>query len=115
MATVGFNANLLSWFKSYFTGRVQYVHFNGVQFDRLPVSCGVPEGSEMGPTLFLLYINDLFAQLPHNSVVAYVDNITLLASGDSPYTAAESLQLLLDTVCCWSTRNCLCINPAKRL
>ena len=45
-------------------------------------------------------MNDFFAQLLHNSVVAYADKVMLLASGDSPHTAAESLQLLLDTVCC---------------
>ena len=55
------------------------------------------------------------ASLPSYSVVAYADDVTLLESGDSPHTAAESLQLLLDTVCCWSTRNCLCLNPAKCL
>ena len=113
MAAVGFDANALSWFTSHLIKRVQYVHFNGVQSDQLPVSCGVPEGNVMGPTLFLLYVNDLFAQLPHNSVIAYTDDVTLLASGDSLYTAAESLQLLLDTVCRWSTRNCLCLNSAK--
>ena len=99
MATVGFDANALLSFTSYLTGRVQYVQFNGVQSERLPVSCDVPEGSEMDPTLFLLYINDLFSQLPHNSVEAYADDVTLLASGDSPHMAAESLQWLLDTVC----------------
>ena len=113
LTTLGFDANLLSMFTLYLTGRMQYVHFNGVQSDRLQVSCSVPEGSVMGPTLFLLFINDLFAQLPHNSVVANADDVTLLVSGDSPHVAAESLQLLLDTICCWFTRNCLCLNPAK--
>ena len=92
---------------------MQYVHCNGVHSYRLPVSRGVPEGSVMSPTLFLLYINNLFAHLPHNSVEAYAGDVTLLASSDSPHTAAELLQLLLDTVCRWSTKNCLCLNPAK--
>ena len=55
----GIKGNVLSWFQSYLTGRSQYVSINGHVSTTLPIICGVPQGSILGPLQFMRYVNDL--------------------------------------------------------
>jgi len=67
------------WFKSYLSNRYQYVHFNGHSSSRIPITCGVPQGSILGPLLFLIYINDIchVAKMFHLILFADDTNIFL--------------------------------------
>ena len=69
----------IDWFRSYLTGRNQCVSVNGTDSGFMDVTCGVPQGSILGPTLFLCYINDLSHCLKcHLSL--YADDSALISS-----------------------------------
>ena len=71
---------------SYLSGRSQFVEYNGSKSEELPIDTGVPQGSVLGPLLFLIYINGL----PHVSnvfkMVMYADDTTLFCNIDNNFT-----------------------------
>ena len=72
-----------NWFKSYLSNRKQFVSINGYDSGLAEIKCGVPQGSVLGPLLFLLYINDLNQAIKFCNVHHFADDTNLLYLGKS--------------------------------
>jgi hypothetical protein len=102
----------LDWFRSYLGDREQCTHVKGVDSPFLGVTCGVPQGSILGPTLFLCYVNDMPVSLNCN-LVLYADVSALIASGPDPNKLAEFLSGELGSCQRWLVDNKLSLHVGK--
>ena len=107
----GVRGKTLGWIKSFLNNRSQKVVVNGVESESIPVSSGVPQGSVLGPILFLAYINDLPDQVQSN-VRLFADDtaiyITLLKAQDT-----DILQNDLTKLEQWEKEWDMEFNPSK--
>jgi len=72
------------WFRNNLNNRYQYVFVNGIQANKLPVTnCGVPQGSILGPLLFLIYINDLNVVSKLFKCIMFADDTDIFIRGDN--------------------------------
>ena len=89
--------NVLAWFSSYLSGRKQRVVFNGKFSDWVGVLAGVPQGSILGPLLFLIYINDIVKRIG-GSIRLFAADTSLYIILDLPEQAARILYADLQTI-----------------
>ena len=108
----GFNTNSLKWFQSYLSGRYQKVCVDGKLSEPLGIHSGVPQGSILGPALFLLFINDLPLVLKNN-IGIYADDSTLYASAPTLAEVEEKIRPDIDAVSMWAKENKMKMHPAK--
>lgn len=76
----GIRGSLKNWFASYLKDRMQFVSIYGFESSLLTIKHGVPEGSVLGPLLFLLYINDLHCAIKYSITFHFADDTNLLLS-----------------------------------
>ena len=105
--------NCLSWFDSYLSDRQQLVCYNGNTSDICNLSIGVPQGTILGPTLFVLYINDFSNNIGPAFCIRYADDTSIVAC-DYNITALQSkLQASTEKATEWLTNNRLLVNSNK--
>ena len=106
------NQNCLNWFRSYLSGRTQKVSFKNTFSAQKYVKYGVPQGSILGPLLFLLFINDL--PLHTNAMTdLYADDATLYEISKSKEEIERKLQDAILKVASWCKQNGMVINIDK--
>ncbi|CAB3997648.1 Hypothetical predicted protein [Paramuricea clavata] len=103
----------LDWFKSYLTNREQACIVNGAMSSPKTIVCGVPQGSILGPLLFLIYINDLPECLEKTSPHLYADDTQISTSAKTIEELTENLNNDLKKVGEWLARNKLQQHPTK--
>lgn len=77
---MGFDNTYLSWLKSYLICRTQSVKFNSANSRNILVKSGVPQGSHLGPILFLLFINDLPEAINYSNILMFADDVKIFLS-----------------------------------
>jgi hypothetical protein len=101
------------WFKSYLKSRKQYVHYNGCNSNQMPMTCGVPQGSVLGPLLFIIYMNDLPDCLQYSKSILFADDTTVYQSGSNVKDLYANINLDLKMLGDWFYSNKLSLNTGK--
>lgn len=107
----GIRGKILEWIKAFLTGREQYVEIRGTKSDKLGVTSGVPQGSVLGPVLFLIYINDLVSDL-ECPVLLFADDAKIFKEIRSQEDI-EAMQRDLKRLETWSVKWLLNFNADK--
>ncbi|KAL1448200.1 hypothetical protein WDU94_003589 [Cyamophila willieti] len=110
----GVTGTLLRWFSSYLSNRTSSVHLGSFVSDPFHVTSGVPQGSHLGPILFLVFINDVHLILSNFDVqyLLFCDDFKVFKSIQSNEDFLV-LQNALSSLCSWFETNCLTVNPSK--
>ena len=75
----------VEWFRSYLSGRTQAIHVNNTMSDFDNIVCGVPQGSILGPLLFLCYVNDMSISISEScKLILYANDSAILYSHKNP-------------------------------
>ena len=101
------------WFKSYLLNRKQYVSIQGIDSDQTIMEYGVPQGSVLGPLLFLLYINDLHKAVQFSTTRHFADDTNLLIKNKSLKQLKKHLNLDLRKLVNWLNANKISLNRSK--
>ena len=103
----------LSWFRSYLSNCKQFCRVNGVDSNVGEIEMGVPQGSCLGPLLFLIYINDLPQAVQHSSVTMYADDTSLCHQSRDLTQLSEAINSDLKKLETWLQGNKFSLNVAK--
>ncbi|GBN44901.1 putative RNA-directed DNA polymerase from transposon BS [Araneus ventricosus] len=109
---LGFHVNLTDWLHSYLCNRTLYVYFNNAVSREFSGTSGVPQGSNLGPLLFISFINGLTSVFKYSECLLFADDLKLFSSMNSNLDAVL-LQSEIDCLFKWCTVNKLYLNIEK--
>jgi hypothetical protein len=108
----GIKGKLLDWISNYLNSRLQRVVLPGVESELSNIAAGVPQGSILGPLLFLVYINDIVSDIG-SDINLFADDTSLYLVVNCPRDAANKLQLDINKISDWADKWLVTFNPAK--
>ena len=110
----GVNGNILKWFSNYLSNRKQYIQYDKInKTNCLNTKCGVPQGSILGPLLFLLYINDLYQASNIIKPIMFADDTNFFYSHRNIKSLFNIMNNELNHVNAWFKANKLSLNNKK--
>ena len=114
LAKYGVSKSSINWFKSYITGRSQRVTLpGGISSAELEVKTGVPQGSILGPLLFIIYVNDLPKSVPLLKILLFADDTSCLYSSQSECELFDGMNSQLQLLEEFFLSNKLSLNVRK--
>ena len=103
----------LDWFTNYLSDRKQYVVYNNTKSNKKNITCGVPQGSILGPLLFLLYINDICNVSVILFPILFADDTNIFLNGKHNDELVQCMNCELNKVVIWLAANTLSLNIEK--
>ena len=99
--------------RHYLSKRLQYTMFNNVCSEKKLIKCGVPQGSILGPLLFILYINDLHYSTKDSTLILFADDSSVFIQGDNMRDISNKMNRELASIYKWTNSNKLSLNVNK--
>lgn len=112
LSSLGIQGSLLQWFSSYLADRKQRVIVSNTSSTLFNINAGVPQGSILGPLLFLIYINDIVTDIEAN-IRLFADDTSLYIIVEDPNSSAAILNCDLSKISVWSKTWLVSFNPSK--
>ena len=109
----GIRGLALDWIKSYLANRGQYVSYNNSNSELKHIKCGVPQGSILGPVLFILYINDMCEVSKLLNIILFADDTSIFYSTRNIVDITRTVNNALEKLDIWFTVNKLSLNVNK--
>ena len=113
LENIGIDGNVRTWIINYLRNRKQSVRLEGVFSEKQNVECGVPQGSVIGPMLFLIYVNDIISLNLKSKVLLFADDTVIYYRGKDLENVSRQVQEDLDILSKWCCFNKLCVNVDK--
>ena len=111
----GIRGNALEWFRSYLSDRSQCVSYNGIRSSTKSITCGVPQGSILGPLLFLIYINDFYNVCRDSVPILFAYDTNLFYKGNKMEDLVKIINGELENISLWLKINKLSLNIKRRI